>query len=269
VLRLTCIVLVVRPSFHRPKLRTLAVIGVCAVLGAAAGIAGSAAAPSSTHSSMPPRFGFRSRGALGYGGLFAGPGIGLGGSGPVVHADAVVPNGSGGFETVTLDRGTVVSVSGNQLTITEGTPSATYKTVTLTIASGATVVRDGASTQLSSLQKGDTADVVQTPSTTRVTAFSSGYKPRPPNRGNIGHANAHRGTVASVSGDQLTINTLSGGTQTLTIPAGASIVRDGKGAQLSSLQKGDEVFVGQTPHGVRVIAFSAGSRPTLFGGTQT
>ena len=35
-----------------------------------------------------------------------------------------------GFANVTFERGKVDSVSGQQLTITEGTPKASYKTVT-------------------------------------------------------------------------------------------------------------------------------------------
>ena len=48
--------------------------------------------------------------------------MGFPGGGPAVHAELVVANRSGnGFETVTLDNGTVKSVNGDQLTITEGT----------------------------------------------------------------------------------------------------------------------------------------------------
>ena len=46
-----------------------------------------------------------------------------------------------GFATVTFERGKVDSVSGQQLTITEGTPKASYKTVTVTVPTNA-VVRD-------------------------------------------------------------------------------------------------------------------------------
>ena len=55
-----------------------------------------------------------------------------------VHADVVVATKSG-FATVTIDRGFVQSVSGQQLTIQEGTKNATYKTVTLTVPSNAKV----------------------------------------------------------------------------------------------------------------------------------
>jgi len=54
----------------------------------------------------------------------------------------VVPNRAGnGFDTITEDQGAFQSLSGDQLTITEGTKTLTYKTVTLTIPSNAIVYR--------------------------------------------------------------------------------------------------------------------------------
>src|SRR5579871_3665523 len=55
-----------------------------------------------------------------------------------VHADAVVWTRQG-FVTVTFDRGSVDSVSGQQLTITEGLGTATYKQVVLTIPTTALI----------------------------------------------------------------------------------------------------------------------------------
>jgi preprotein translocase subunit YajC len=188
----------------------------------------------------------------------------LGGFGPV-HADAVVPNGSGGFTTITLDRGTVQTVSGQDLTITEGTATATYKTVTLTIPSGAKVARNGASASLSSLKKGDTAIVVQGLKGTHVIAFAAGFKPLAlaPAPGQV-KVTALRGTVKSLSGNQLAINTPENGTQTVAVPSGATVVRNGASASLSNLQKGDRVIVIETPKGTRVFAFSGGSGPPDF-----
>jgi hypothetical protein len=91
-------------------------------------------------------------------------------AGPPVHSDTVVPNDKGGFDTVTMDRGSFSSLSGNQLTITEGTKTATYKTVTLTIPSGATVRRNGEAAKLSDLKSGDTVMVMQSPKATVVAA---------------------------------------------------------------------------------------------------
>jgi len=65
-----------------------------------------------------------------------------------VEGDVVVSTANG-FETVSFERGLVASVSGQQLTMTEQTKTATYKTVTLTIPAG-TVIRDNGA-KLSSL----------------------------------------------------------------------------------------------------------------------
>jgi hypothetical protein len=78
------------------------------------------------------------------------------GGGFAVHAEEVVPNKAGtAFITETEDSGTVVSVSGDQLTIKEGTKSLTYKTVTLTIPSDATISRNGAKAALADFKAGD------------------------------------------------------------------------------------------------------------------
>jgi hypothetical protein len=147
------------------------VAGACALVGAAGGIAGSAAAPSQSTNTTTngkqergPHFGMR---------------MGLGG-GPAVHAELVVPNRDGnGFETVTLDNGTVKSVDGDQLTITEGTQSATYKDVTLTIPSGAKVQRNFAAAQLSDLKAGDRVHVSSSPEGTFVFAVDADHQGPP------------------------------------------------------------------------------------------
>ena len=92
---------------------------------------------------------------------------------------SVIPNKEGtAFDTVTLDGGTVQSVSGQELTIDEGTKTLTYKTVTLTIPAGATVHRDGKTAQLGDLQKGDHAIVVaNSDGTTTVNAADSSFMP--------------------------------------------------------------------------------------------
>jgi hypothetical protein len=124
---------------------------------------------------------------------FAGPMLGFGplagADGPPVHSDAVVPDEKGGFDTVTMDRGKFSSLSGDQLTITEGTKSATYKTVTLTIPSNATVRRNDEKAELSDLKAGDEVFVVQGPNGTVVGAHDAqhagplGLKLRAPLRG--------------------------------------------------------------------------------------
>lgn len=86
-----------------------------------------------------------------------------------VHAQLVVPT-KHGFVNVTIDRGKVNSVSGDQLTLTEGTRTQTYKTVTLTIPAGAKVRDNRQPASLSSLQPGQRAIVVQAPKRTFVIA---------------------------------------------------------------------------------------------------
>lgn len=140
---------------------------ICATVAAMVGIATGAAAPShkngsGTRRAAPPmpfagpigpppgghfRVGFRGPDAFG---------------GPPVHSEMVVPNKAGDdFITVTQDNGKVNSVSGTQLTITEGTEDATYKTVSLDVPGDAKVVRDGKKAELGDLQEGDQVHVSQ------------------------------------------------------------------------------------------------------------
>jgi hypothetical protein len=77
-----------------------------------------------------------------------------------------------GFVTVTVARGTVESVTGNQLTLTEGTPKATYKTVTLTLPAD-TLVRDNrARSTLAQVTDGQRATVIEAPDRALVIARS-------------------------------------------------------------------------------------------------
>src|SRR5260370_29382921 len=147
--------------------RVASIVGVCTLAGAGQGIAGSAAAPAGNHASTAtergPHFGI----AMRVGGV----------GGPPVHSDLVVPNQAGnGFDTITSDRGTYKSLSGNQLTLTEGTKSATYQVVTLTIPSDAKVYRNGAAASLSDLQSGDEVNVLKSPKGTLVDAADAQHQ---------------------------------------------------------------------------------------------
>jgi hypothetical protein len=166
----------------------VATAGLCIGVGAAAGIAGSAAAPSKAPSSARSA---RARAAsepvaAGLTTSAAGPGIaaikvGIGSS--PVHGVEVVPNEAGdGFDTVTEDAGTVKSVSGQELTITEGTAKATYATPTLTIPADADVQRNFAAARLGDIQVGDHVDVnVDSDGTTSVFAVDAqDWPPTPP-----------------------------------------------------------------------------------------
>ncbi len=139
-----------------------AVVGACALLGAAGGIVGSAAAPSSD-SKADSKSGSKTerhrRGAR----------LGLGG--PPVHSEAVVPNSAGdGFQTVTSDSGKVKSVSGSELTVTTGTDEADYRDVTIEVGDNAVIRRNGRKAELSALKAGDRVHVLQAPSRTAVMA---------------------------------------------------------------------------------------------------
>ena len=149
-------------------IRAGAVLGVCALLGAIAGIAGSAAAPSAKkstkanaaqRSNRPP--GPPGRGPFG---------------GPAVHSESVVLNKAGtAFENVTIDNGTVKSVSGDQLTLTEAAKKVTYKDVTVTVPSNATVIRNHAKAQLADLKAGDRVHVIQAPEGVSVIADDAAH----------------------------------------------------------------------------------------------
>ncbi|MCW3064178.1 MAG: hypothetical protein JWN32_1350, partial [Solirubrobacterales bacterium] len=95
-----------------------------------------------------------------------------------VHAEEVVLNKAGtAFITQTEDSGTVSSVSGDQLAIKEGTKTVTYKTVTLTIPSGAGVYRNGAKATLPDLKTGDQVRVTQSSDGTTVFAGDKAFGP--------------------------------------------------------------------------------------------
>jgi hypothetical protein len=164
-------------------IRAGAVAGLCCLGGAIAGIAGSAAAPvhpkGRAHSSQVEESKHAvfsgAAGAFGIDG--AGPGTPDGGP---VHSEVVLPTKEeSGFETITTDRGSFQSLSGDQLTITEGTKKAAYKTLTLTIPAGATVYRNDEKAQLSDIQGGDEVMVIQTPGATTVTAADAQHEQKP------------------------------------------------------------------------------------------
>ena len=89
-----------------------------------------------------------------------------------VQANVVVATKTG-FATVTIDRGIVQSVSGQQLTIREGTKNTTYKTVALTIPSNAKVRDNRQASTLSTLTAGQRVAVLQAPQRTWVIARSA------------------------------------------------------------------------------------------------
>ena len=144
----------------RSLIRTGAVGLTCAAVGAGAGVIGSAsgASPAAAGSVRAHIASYTPR-----------AGRGLRALRRAVHVDAVVPGAAGTFQTITYDRGVLQSVGANQLTLREGTKRATYRSVTLTIPSGATVRLNRAPAQLSQLQPGDRVRVLAGPKRTVVT----------------------------------------------------------------------------------------------------
>lgn len=188
------------------RLKRVGAAAACVAVGTLAGIASSAAAPGRSSSKA-------TRAGTTVAGVPAPPGAvfsKLGG--PAVHSVEIVSNRAGdGFDTVTQDSGTVKSVAGDSLTITEGTDKATYGTPTLTIPAGATVERNFKTAKLADLHPGDHVEVTATAGgTTNVFAVEEdqwppeppqfmtkgGPLPRPPFAGPVGVAYGS-GTVTS------------------------------------------------------------------------
>ncbi|MDQ2761049.1 MAG: hypothetical protein M3Y17_11655 [Actinomycetota bacterium] len=131
-------------SFLRTRVRLVLVAASCLAIGAGASAIASAGAATTT----PNNHGHLHR--RGPRSLVA----------RAVHADLVV-HAKNGFVTVTVDRGVVQSVSGQQLTIAEGTKKATYKTVTITIPANARVRDNRQKAALAAVKPGQRATVVQ------------------------------------------------------------------------------------------------------------
>jgi hypothetical protein len=136
------------------RVRTVALATGCVALGAGAGAIASAGA--ATHHSVK----------VNHRAQHAGAGHRLrrlrSGAGGAIQGTLVVPTSNGtSFATISFDRGFVAAVSGQQLTINEGTAKATYKAVTLTIPTSATVRNNRTPAALGSLTKGERVAVVQ------------------------------------------------------------------------------------------------------------
>jgi hypothetical protein len=140
-------------TYIRNHIRLIAVAASCAALGAGASAIASAGAATSTASHPKAHAGK-------WGGVI----------GKAVHGDLLIATKKG-FVTVTFDRGVVQSVSGQQLTITEGTKT-TNKTVTLTIPTNALVRVNGRKAVLADVSKGQKVRVLQGLKRTRVIAHT-------------------------------------------------------------------------------------------------
>ena len=146
-------------SSVRRHSRLLAVGVSCVAVGAAvSAIATAGAATSHAHSSAHPAAKHHR--------------LGAGGVRRLLHAvqGSAVVRTADGFATVTFERGKVDSVSGQQLTITEGTPKASYKTVTVTVPANAMVRDNRRQASLSRVKPGQRVLVVTAPKRTYVIA---------------------------------------------------------------------------------------------------
>jgi hypothetical protein len=147
-------------SFVRRHLRLVLVAASCAAVGAGASVIANASAGAGASTSAKPHTAPRARlGALGLRGLAR----------RAVQGSLVVRTGQG-FVNLTFNRGQVDSVNGRQLTITEGTKKASYKTVTLTIPADARVRDNRQKAALSELTMGQRVSVIQAPQGTWVIA---------------------------------------------------------------------------------------------------
>jgi hypothetical protein len=109
-----------------------------------------------------------------------GPPGGRGPGGGAVHSvDIVLNKAKSAYITQTTDEGTVESVdsSGGSITLLEGTKAVTYKTVTVTVPSSATVTLDGKTSTLSALVTGDRVSISSSSDGTDVTAMDASFKP--------------------------------------------------------------------------------------------
>jgi len=136
----------------------IAVAAACAAIGA--GVSAIATAGASTTGNSPP-----AKAALAGGRRLGGRRLLL----RAVHGDLVVRTRSG-FTNVTFDRGFVQAVNGQQLTLSEGTKRATYKTVTVTIPASAVVRDNGQRASLLAVKAGQHVIVLQAPMRTFVIA---------------------------------------------------------------------------------------------------
>lgn len=149
-------------SFIKTHLRLLTVAVCCVAAGAgASAIATAGASTAGSHDSGPSaaRAATRTHGPLGRFAVRAVQGA------MVVHTKT-------GFADVTFERGTVDSVTGRQLTLTEGRPKAAYRRVTLTIPSNAVVRDNRHKATLAAVKPGQRVLVVRAPKRTLVAAHT-------------------------------------------------------------------------------------------------
>jgi hypothetical protein len=143
----------------RRHARLITVGASCAAIGAGASAIASAGAATGSSSHAASAHATRHAARRGLRGFAA----------RAVQGDVVVHTRKG-FATVTFERGRVDSVSGQRLSLTEGTPKAAYRTVTVTVPTSAIVRDNGARADLAAVTPGQRVLVLTGPKRTRVIA---------------------------------------------------------------------------------------------------
>jgi hypothetical protein len=156
---------------RRKRIATIGIAAVCALTGAAAGIAQSSAAKTTAGKHLTHA------GLAGVPGGPGGPGA-MGGGGMAVHSvDVVLDKAGTAYITETRDSGTVTAVdtTAGTITVKEGTSTVTYATPTITIPAGATVTLDGKTSSLEKLSDGDHVSISTSTEGTTVFATDSSF----------------------------------------------------------------------------------------------
>ncbi len=159
--------------------------------------------------------------------------------------------------------GTVASVSGNTLTVTsKGFGTNTTATTYTVDATNATVMKSGSASSVSAIAVGDTVMVQGTVSGTSVTAtkINDGQFKGGMGRG-MGMRPAVVGTVASVSGNTITVTSNGMGPNQSTTPTtytvdatNATVMKNGATTTVASIAVGDTIAVQGTVSGTSVTA---------------
>ncbi len=141
-----------------PRMTKAGALLLCGgALGGAGGYAASAAGANAKHTSVSSATGKRPRGELAR-------------LRRAVSITAVVPDGKGTFAPLSIERGTLVAVTGNSISLREGNARASYKTVSISLPSDTVVRLARKPASLSALSAGERIVVVQGPTRTTVAA---------------------------------------------------------------------------------------------------
>ena len=158
----------------------LAVATTCALVGAASGIATSGAATTAktTAAAKAKAAAAAKAKAAAVAAGAAWPDHGGRHGGFAVHSVSVQLNEAGtAFVTVTRDEGTVKAISGNEITVHEGTATVTYQDAAITVPDGATITRNDATAALADIKVGDRISISTSSDGTYVRADDPTFRP--------------------------------------------------------------------------------------------